>query len=42
MNIPLDLDLIISIVRPRRAGKTFLIYDLIRKLLKDIPKNNIL
>ena len=42
MNIPLDLDLIISIVGPRRAGKTFLMYDLIRKLIKDIPKNNIL
>ena len=42
MNIPLNLDLIISIVGPRRAGKTFLMYDLIRKLLKDFPKNNIL
>jgi hypothetical protein len=38
MNIPLDLDLIISIVGPRRAGKTFLMYDLIRKLIKDIQK----
>ena len=42
MNIPLNLDLIISIVGPRRAGKTFLMYDLIRKLIRDIPKNNIL
>ena len=36
MNIPLNLDLIISIVGPSRAGKTFLMYDLIRKLNLDV------
>ena len=42
MNIPLNLDLIISIVGPRRAGKTFLMFNLIEKLRKEVPRSNIL
>jgi hypothetical protein len=42
LDVPVNLDLIISIIGPRRAGKTFLMYDLIKKLLTDVPKNNIL
>lgn len=40
--LPMDLSLIISITGPRRAGKTFLMYDTIRKLLHHIGRNNIL
>ena len=42
ISIPLNLDLIISIIGPRRAGKTFLMYDLIKRLLKDVPRCNII
>lgn len=42
ITIPIDIDLIISIIGPRRAGKTFLMYDVIRRLLVDIPRRNIL
>ncbi len=42
ITIPLGLDLIVSIIGPRRAGKTFLMYDTIKRLMIKIPKSNIL
>ena len=30
ITIPLNLDLIVSIIGPRRAGKTFLMYDMVQ------------
>ena len=42
ITIPIDIDLIISIIGPRRAGKTFLMYDVIRRLRVDYPRTNIL
>lgn len=42
ISIPLDADVIISIVGPRRSGKTFLMYDTIKKLRLNFPIENIL
>ncbi len=42
IEIPLDVDVVISIVGPMRSGKTFLIYSLISKLERFLPKSNIL
>lgn len=42
ITIPTDLGIIISIIGPRRAGKTFLMYNTIEKLKSTIPKKNIL
>lgn len=40
--IPMDTTTIVSIVGPRRSGKTFLMYGLIRKLKATLPEGNIL
>ncbi|MCW6169317.1 MAG: ATP-binding protein [Thermoplasmatales archaeon] len=42
LSIPKDTTFIISIAGPRRAGKTFIMYNTIDTLKKIIPKNNIL
>lgn len=42
ISIPLDTEVIISIVGPRRSGKTFLMYTIIKKLREHVPKGNIL
>ncbi|MHB8361749.1 MAG: ATP-binding protein, partial [Thermoplasmataceae archaeon] len=42
ISIPLDTSVIVSIVGPRRSGKTFLMYSVVRKLREEIPRNNIL
>ncbi len=42
VKIPTDLPVIISILGPRRAGKTFLMYDTIKEILKVAPKENVL
>lgn len=42
INVPLDIGKIISIVGPRRAGKTYLMFILIKKLAKRLKKDNIL
>lgn len=42
VEIPLDVDVVISIVGPRRSGKTFLVYSLISKLERFLPISNIL
>jgi predicted AAA+ superfamily ATPase len=40
--IPLDVDVVISIVGPRRSGKTFMVYSLISRLERFLPRGNIL
>ncbi|MFH1210138.1 MAG: ATP-binding protein [archaeon] len=42
INVPLKSEFIISIIGPRRAGKTYVCFCLINDLLKDIPKEHIL
>ncbi len=42
IEIPLDVDVVISIVGTRRSGTTFLVYSLISKLIRFLPKSNIL
>lgn len=44
MSLPLDPRSIISITGPRRAGKTFLMYDAMNSLIRDkkVPKGNII
>ncbi|MEM3785897.1 MAG: ATP-binding protein [Nitrososphaeria archaeon] len=42
LKIPLNPIMIIAIIGPRQAGKTFRMFQLIKELLKDIPKDNIL
>ena len=42
INIPTDINKIIAIIGPRRAGKTFLMYYTINRLLNNVPKKNIL
>ncbi len=42
VNIPIDTNKIVAIIGPRRAGKTFLMYHTIKRLLNKIPKQNIL
>ena len=42
ISIPTDVNKIIAIIGPRRAGKTFLMYYTINKLLNRVPKKNIL
>lgn len=37
VNIPVNLDIIVTIIGPRRSGKTYLLYDCIKKL----EKNNV-
>ena len=41
MDVPLEHDLIISVVGPRQAGKTFLMYQIIQELWRKIPKDNV-
>jgi uncharacterized protein len=42
IDIPLDSGLVISLIGSRRSGKTYLLYDLIRRLKQNgIPKTNI-
>lgn len=40
--VPLNTGVIVSIVGPRRSGKTFLLYSVIEKLRESIPFRNIL
>lgn len=40
--IPTDLGIIVSIIGPRRAGKTFLMYSAMKKLIQSVPRSNIL
>lgn len=40
--LPLDISLIISLIGPRQAGKTYRMFQLINNLTSKIPKNNIL
>ena len=40
--IPMNTGVIVSIVGPRRSGKTFLLYSVIEKLRESIPFRNIL
>jgi predicted AAA+ superfamily ATPase len=42
IDIPIDLDKPISLVGVRRSGKTFILFSLIRKLIKSVDKRNIL
>ncbi len=42
MELPENIPVITSIIGPRRSGKTYLMYKLIKKLLNKIPKYNIL
>ena len=42
INMPLQSEKIITIIGPRRSGKTYFLYFTINKLLKTEPKNNIL
>ena len=43
IQIPVDSGIIISVIGVRRSGKTFLLYETIKRLLdNDIPKKNIL
>lgn len=39
--VPLKHDLIISIAGPRRAGKTFLMYQAIRELWRRVSRDNV-
>ena len=41
INIPLNSQKIISLIGVRRGGKTYILYDLINKLRKIIPRENI-
>ena len=41
MSVPLNANRIISLIGPRRAGKTFFLFDLIKQLRKDIPNERI-
>ncbi len=40
-SIPLDIPKIISILGPRRAGKTYLLFDIIKQLRVTIPRNRL-
>ena len=42
IRIPLDSSLIISITGPRRSGKTFLMYSVIKKIKNTVPESNVL
>ncbi len=42
INVSMDSNQIITIIGPRRSGKTYFLYYLINKLLETEPKNNIL
>lgn len=42
LKIPLDTNMIVAIIGPRQAGKTYRMYQLIKEISKDIPKSNIL
>jgi predicted AAA+ superfamily ATPase len=42
IEIPLDSGKIITLIGPRRSGKTYFMFYLINQLLKEIPKNNTL
>ncbi len=42
IDIPTSTDKIVAIIGPRRAGKTFLMYYVIKELSKEIPRSNIL
>ncbi|KPV46620.1 hypothetical protein SE19_04760 [Acidiplasma aeolicum] len=42
INIPLKSEKIITVIGPRRSGKTYFLYFVINELLKTEPKNNIL
>ncbi len=42
IKLPADTSMIVSVTGPRRAGKTFLLYDTILKLEKFVPVENIL
>ena len=41
IKIPTDIPKIISLLGPRRAGKTYVMYDLILQLRKEVPKERI-
>ncbi len=42
INIPTNTNKVVTIIGPRRAGKTFLMYSVIKKLNKEMPRSNIL
>ena len=42
IDIPLDVDVVVSIVGPRRSGKTFMVYSLISRLERFLPRGNVL
>ena len=42
IDIPLDVDVVVSIVGPRRSGKTFMVYSIISKLRRFVPTSNVL
>lgn len=42
VDIPLNLEVVVSIIGQKRSGKTYLMYNLISKLLKFLPKKNVL
>ncbi len=37
LDLPLDVPKIVSIIGPRRSGKTYLLFDLIHRLLGSVP-----
>lgn len=41
LNIPTDVPKIVSLLGPRRAGKTYVLYDIVRQLRKTVPVNRI-
>jgi predicted AAA+ superfamily ATPase len=41
VKIPLDSNMIVSIIGPRQAGKTFRVYQMVKELLDKVPYQNI-
>lgn len=41
LDIPLDVPKIVSLLGPRRSGKTYLLFDVIRRLREQIPADRL-
>lgn len=41
VELPTNLEKVISIIGPRRCGKTYMLYDMVRKLRQSIPQENL-
>ena len=42
MSLPLDMDKVISLLGPRRSGKTFILFNLITELREQLPREHLL